>query len=218
VTVLSRLLNEPEQPFVAILGGAKVSDKLAVLESLLDRVDALLLGGGMANTALLAQGHEVGSSLAEPDLIEDARRLVDSAERRGISVLTPTDVVIASSLESANRMQVSIDDIPADQAVFDIGPRTIERYCWEIAQAKTVFWNGPMGVFERGPFATGTREIARCVAAADAFTVVGGGDSLAAIEDAGVVADIDHVSTGGGASLEFLEGRSLPGIAAIPDA
>jgi phosphoglycerate kinase len=217
-TALSRLLLDPERPFMAVLGGAKVSDKFAVLEHLLRRVDALLLGGGMANTVLLAQGHQIGSSLSEPDRVEEARRLVDSAEERGVHMDIPTDVVIAQSLDSTTRQVVSVDTIPADQAIFDIGPETIARYCQLIAGARTVFWNGPMGVFERGPFANGTLAIARCVADATAYSVVGGGDSLAAIDVAGVAERIDHISTGGGASLEYLEGRVLPGIAVLPDA
>jgi phosphoglycerate kinase len=217
-TALSRLLLDPEQPFIAVLGGAKVSDKFAVLEHLLGRVDALLLGGGMANTLLLAQGHQTGSSLSEPDRVEEARRLVDSAEVRGVHIDIPTDVVIARSLDSTTAQVVPVDTIPADQAIFDIGPETVARYCRQIASARTVFWNGPMGVFERGPFANGTLGIARCVADATAYTVVGGGDSLAAIDAAGVAEHIGHISTGGGASLEYLEGRVLPGIAVIPDA
>ena len=216
--VLSRLLDNPERPFVAVLGGAKVSDKLAVIGHLLERVDALLLGGGMANTLLRSQGYEVGTSLAEPDRLEDARQLIAAADRRGIQLLVPSDVVIAPSLESATRDVVAADAVPGDQAIFDIGPETIERYCGEIGGARTIFWNGPMGVFEREPFAKGTLDIAACIAKADAFSVVGGGDSLAAIAAAGVAAHIDHISTGGGASLEFLEGQTLPGIAAIPDA
>ena len=217
-TALSRLLFDPEQPFIAVLGGAKVSDKFAVLEHLLGRVDALLLGGGMANTLLLAQGHQTGSSLSEPDRVEVARRLVDNAEERGVHIDIPTDVVIARSLDSTTAQVVPVDTIPADQAIFDIGPETVARYCRQIASARTVFWNGPMGVFERGRFANGTLGIARCVADATAYTVVGGGDSLAAIDAAGVAEHIGHISTGGGASLEYLEGRVLPGIAVIPDA
>jgi phosphoglycerate kinase len=217
-TALSRLLFDPEQPFIAVLGGAKVSDKFAVLEHLLGRVDALLLGGGMANTLLLAQGHQTGSSLSEPDRVEEARRLVDSAEERGVHIDIPTDVVIARSLDSTTAQVVPVDTIPADQAIFDIGPETVARYCRQIASARTVFWNGPMGVFERGPFANGTLGIAGCVADATAYTVVGGGDSLAAIDAVGVAEHIGHISTGGGASLEYLEGRVLPGIAVIPDA
>jgi phosphoglycerate kinase len=217
-TVLARLLNDPERPFIAVLGGAKVSDKFAVLEHLLDRVDALLLGGGMANTVLLAQGREIGSSLAEPDRVDDARRLIDSARERDVLLALPSDVVIARSLDSTETDVACADAIPADQAILDIGPETVARYCQQIAGARTVFWNGPMGVFERDPFAGGTLGIARCVANATAFTVVGGGDSLAAIDASGVGERIDHISTGGGASLEFLEGRALPGIAALPDA
>jgi phosphoglycerate kinase len=216
--VLSRLLNDPERPFIAVLGGAKVSDKFAVLEHLLGRVDALLLGGGMANTMLLAQGHQIGSSLAEPDRVDDARRLLETAEARGVLILVPTDVVTARSLDSTTPTVAATDAIPADEAIFDIGPATVARYCQQIAAARTVFWNGPMGVFERKPFENGTIGIARCVADASAYTVVGGGDSLAAIDAAGVGERIDHISTGGGASLEFLEGRELPGIAALPDA
>lgn len=217
-TVLSRLLNEPERPFIAVLGGAKVSDKFAVLEHLLGRVDALLLGGGMANTMLLAQGHQIGSSFAEPDLVDEARRLIDTAEARSVRILVPTDAVTAGSLDSTHATVVAVDAIAADEAIFDIGPATVARYCEQIAGARTVFWNGPMGVFEREPFENGTLGIARCVADASAYTVVGGGDSLAAIEAAGVGERIDHISTGGGASLDFLEGRVLPGIAALPDA
>jgi phosphoglycerate kinase len=217
-TVLSRLLNDPERPFVAVLGGAKVSDKFAVLEHLLDRVDALLLGGGMANTVLLAQGHKIGSSLAEPDLINEARRLIDTAGARGVRILVPADAVTARSLDSTVATVTVVDAIPADQSIFDIGPATVAHYCEQIADARTLFWNGPMGVFERKPFENGTLGIARCVADSNAYTVVGGGDSLAAIDAAGVGERIDHISTGGGASLEYLEGRDLPGIAALPDA
>jgi phosphoglycerate kinase len=217
-SVLSRLLNNPERPFVAVLGGAKVSDKLAVLTHLLGRVDALLLGGGMANTVLLAQGHQIGSSLAETDRVDEARRLIDSVKERGMLMAVPTDVVIAESLDSAMTQVVPVTAIPVDQSIFDIGPETVARFCQQIAGSRTVFWNGPMGVFERAPFANGTLGIARCVADASAYTVVGGGDSLAAIEAAGVAERIDHISTGGGASLEYLEGRVLPGIAALPGA
>jgi phosphoglycerate kinase len=216
--VLSRLLNDPARPFIAVLGGAKVSDKFAVLEHLLGRVDALLLGGGMANTVLLAQGRQIGSSLAEPDRVDEARRLLDTAEARDVLMLVPTDVVSAQSVNSTNPTVGVVDAIPADEAIFDIGPETVARYCEQIAGARTVFWNGPMGVFERKQFENGTIGIARCVADASAYTVVGGGDSLAAIDTAGVGERIDHISTGGGASLEYLEGRELPGIAALPDA
>ena len=181
-TALSRLLNDPERPFVAVIGGAKVSDKFAVLDHLLGRVDALLLGGGMANTVLLAQGHQIGSSLAEPDKVDEARRLIDSASQRGVLLALPTDVVVAASLDSMTASITSVGVIRPDQAIFDVGPETVARYCQQIAGARTVFWNGPMGVFEQDPFANGTLGIARCVADATAYTVVGGGDSLAAID------------------------------------
>ncbi len=216
--VLSRLLEEPARPFVAILGGAKVSDKLAVISHLLTRVDSLLLGGGMANTLLLAQGKEIGGSLAEPDLVEQAKELLAQARERGVAILVPRDVLVAGSIDSAEALTVSGSNVPAGMAIFDIGPETVREYCTHISTARTVFWNGPMGVFEKAAFAGGTVGVARCVADSSAFTVVGGGDSIAAIEAAGVGDSIDHISTGGGASLELLEGRTLPGIAAIPDA
>ena len=217
-STLSRLLDAPERPFVAILGGAKVSDKLAVIGHLLKRVDALLLGGGMANTLLLAEGKEIGASLAEPDLAEQARGLMAEARTRGVSILVPNDVLVAANIDSEHPRIVSSSEVPSEMAIFDIGPDTVREYCSQVSAARTVFWNGPMGVFEKTPFAGGTIGIARCVADSPAFTVVGGGDSIAAIEAAGVADEIDHISTGGGASLELLEGRSLPGIAAIPDA
>ncbi|MCA9877064.1 MAG: phosphoglycerate kinase [Thermomicrobiales bacterium] len=216
VSTLSQLLQEPERPFVAILGGAKVSDKLAVIKHLIERVDMLLLGGGMANTFLLAEGQEIGNSLAEPDLVDRAQELLAHARARGVDILAPRDVIVAESIEGSDAETVGSDNIAAGQAVFDIGPETVREYCSHIAAARTVFWNGPMGVFEHAPFANGTLGIARCVADSPAFTVVGGGDSIAAIEAAGVASQIDHISTGGGASLELLEGRTLPGIAAIP--
>ncbi|CAA9546358.1 MAG: Phosphoglycerate kinase [uncultured Thermomicrobiales bacterium] len=217
VDVLSRLLGEPERPFVAILGGAKVSDKLVVVGGLVERVDALLIGGGMANTFLLADGVDVGASLVERDRVADARRILDTATRRGIQVLLPRDATVATSLDDAMGRTVTVTTLPAQSAIYDIGPETVSRFAAAISGARTVFWNGPMGVFERPAFAAGTRGVAAAVAAAPGFTVVGGGDSVAAVEQMGVSGAIDHISTGGGASLEFLEGRSLPGIAAIPD-
>lgn len=218
VAVLSRLLEEPERPFVAILGGAKVSDKLAVISHLLTRVDSLLLGGGMANTLLLAQGKQIGNSLAEPDLVEQARTLLSQAKEQGVSILVPSDVLVAETVDANQASAVSSDKVAAGTSIFDIGPETVREYCTQISEARTVFWNGPMGVFEKTPFAGGTIGVAHCVADSAAFTVVGGGDSIAAIEAAGISHRIDHVSTGGGASLELLEGRSLPGVDAIPDA
>jgi phosphoglycerate kinase len=218
IEVLSRLLEAPERPFVAILGGAKVSDKLAVAGNLLDRVDALLIGGGMANTFLLAAGHEIGASLVERDRLDDARRIEQHARDRHRTFLLPTDAIVAPSLEATVGAVAVVEEIPPAMAIYDIGPATIARFGRAIGRAKTVFWNGPMGVFERAPFAAGTHGVAAAVAAADAFTVVGGGDSVAAIAGMGMGAEISHISTGGGASLEFVEGKTLPGIAALPDA
>ena len=217
VDVLSRLLNAPERPFVAILGGAKVSDKLGVIDHLIDRVDAILVGGGMANTFLLAKEASVGHSLVERDRTGEARALMERAGARGVRLLVPTDVLVAHSIEDDAGRTMSADAVPGDTGIFDIGPDTVRTYGSEIAQARTVFWNGPMGVFERPPFAAGTRGVAEAVAGVDGFTVVGGGDSIAALEQVGLAAAISHVSTGGGASLEFLEGKELPGIAALPE-
>jgi len=218
VASLSTLLAAPERPFVAIVGGAKVSDKLTVIGGLLQRVDTLLIGGGMANTFLLADGYEIGSSLAEPDQVEEARRVMRAAAERGVAVVLPSDAVIARSLEDPSGTIVSTEAVPPTMAIYDIGPETIARFGNEIGEARTIFWNGPMGVFERTAFSTGTRGIALAVAKADGYSVVGGGDSVAAIEQMGVASAIDHISTGGGASLEFLERETLPGIAAIPEA
>ncbi|MDP9375061.1 MAG: phosphoglycerate kinase, partial [Chloroflexota bacterium] len=215
---LGRALEAPERPFVAIIGGAKVSDKIGVIENLLGRTDALIIGGGMANTFLLAQGKPIGKSLAEPDKIDTARRLLARATERNVPLALPVDVVVAPEMaESAPHRVVEVDEVPEDQAIFDIGPRTVANYRELLAGAKTIVWNGPMGVFEVAPFAGGTQAIARAVADSGAFTIVGGGDSVAAIEEAGLADRISHVSTGGGASLEFLEGRELPGVAALND-
>ncbi len=215
---LGRALEAPERPFVAIIGGAKVSDKIGVIENLLGRTDALIVGGGMANTFLLAQGKPIGKSLAEPDKIDTARHLLARATERNVPLALPVDVVVAPEMaESAPHRVVEVDEVPEDQAIFDIGPRTVANYRELLAGAKTIVWNGPMGVFEVAPFAGGTRAIARAVADSGAFTIVGGGDSVAAIEEAGLADRISHVSTGGGASLEFLEGRELPGVAALND-
>ena len=217
IDALSRLLDNPATPFVAIIGGAKVSDKIEVLEHLVDRVSALLIGGGMANTFLLATGHDIGASLAEPDLIDRARQILGTARAAGVEVGLPTDVVVARQIEDDAGTAVAVDSI-GDRAVFDIGPATAEAYASQVAGARTVFWNGPLGVAENPAFAAGTRTVAQAVANARGLTVIGGGDSIAAIEALGLADRIDHISTGGGASLEFLEGKQLPGIAVIPDA
>jgi phosphoglycerate kinase len=216
VEALGRIVGEPERPFIAILGGAKVSDKLAVIGNLIDKVDALLIGGGMANTFLLAEGLAIGASLAEPDLVDQANALALKARERGTRLLLPSDVVIATSIDARAGSTVAADAVPSGAAIFDIGPATIAAYADAIAGARTIFWNGPMGVFEKPPFAAGTRAVAQAVAASAGYSVVGGGDSVAAIEQMGVADRIDHISTGGGASLELVEGRILPGIAAIP--
>jgi phosphoglycerate kinase len=218
LAALSRALDNPAHPFVTILGGAKVSDKIGVIQNLLSKVDALLIGGGMANTFLAAQGRPIGKSLNELDKADLARDLLDQARQRNVTLALPTDVVIALQMNAdAPRRTVGVDAVPDDQAIFDIGPETIAAYKDLLNGAQTIVWNGPMGVFEVAPFAAGTRAIAEAVAASDAFSIVGGGDSVAAIEEAGLADRISHVSTGGGASLEFLEGRTLPGVAALDD-
>ncbi|WP_298407396.1 phosphoglycerate kinase [uncultured Chloroflexus sp.] len=215
-------LSNPQRPFVTVIGGAKISDKIGVIENLLGRVDALLIGGGMANTFLLAKGLNLGDSLVEPDSVTVAQQLMAKAEERGARLLLPVDVVIADAFSAeAQRQVVDADAIPAGWRVLDIGPKTIELYSAEIRAARTVIWNGPMGVFELEPFAAGTRAIAQAMAEASAngaITIVGGGDSVAAVEQAGLAEKMSHVSTGGGASLELLEGRVLPGVAALQDA
>ncbi len=219
VKELSRLLEGPDRPFVAILGGSKVSDKLAVLDNLLGRLDSLLVGGGMCFTFLAAQGDEIGDSLFEPDQVDSVRELLARAEREGRRVLLPTDVVVADDFrEDAEHRTVPADAIEKGWRSLDIGPETARAFGAAIAAARTVFWNGPMGVFEWPPFAAGTKAVAEAVASSDAYTVVGGGDSAAALAQLGLADEIDHLSTGGGASLEMLEGKTLPGVAVIPPA
>jgi phosphoglycerate kinase len=218
VEVLSRLLHDPARPYVAILGGAKVSDKLAVIESLIDRVDALLIGGAMAFTIIAANGGEIGESLCERDRFDDVRAAQAKARERGVLVEVPHDVVAAPEISvRAERRTVPADAIPRGMMGLDVGPKTVEEYVRIVADAKTILWNGPMGVFELEPFSAGTRGVATAVAHAPAFTVVGGGDSLLAVKQAGLSDSFDHLSTGGGASLEFLEGRALPGIVVLED-
>ncbi len=222
VNIMGRALENPARPFVAILGGAKISDKMGVVENLLGKVDALLIGGGMANTFLQAQGYATGDSLVEADKVDEARRLLDVAAGRKVHLLLPTDVVIADAFSAdAARQTVAVNAVPAGWRILDIGPATVAAYTQEIAAARTVVWNGPMGVFEFAPFAEGTFAVARALAAASshgATTIIGGGESVAAVDQAGLADQMTHISTGGGASLEFLEGRTLPGVAALPDA
>jgi phosphoglycerate kinase len=216
VDVLSRLLEDPEEPFVAVLGGVKVSDKLGVVDALVDRVDALLVGGAMAFSFLAAQGAEVGDSLVEEDQVDRVRETLDRAQAKGVLIVLPEDVVAASEPSLEVRTEtVPANRIPKGLRGLDVGPRTVEEFARVLADARTVFWNGPMGVFELEPFSRGTRGVAQAIAGIDAFTVVGGGDSVAAIRRLGFQDQIDHLSTGGGASLEFLEGEDLPGVAVL---
>jgi phosphoglycerate kinase len=213
VEVLSTLLHGAKEPFVAILGGAKVSDKLGTVNALVERVDALLIGGAMAFSFLAAEGGQVGRSLVEPDRYDEVRRARKLADERGVLIQLPEDVVAAPELSlDARRETVRADAIPRDLMGLDIGPRAVEEFVRIIAEAGTILWNGPMGVFELEPFSAGTRGVAYAVAGSTAFSVVGGGDSVAALRKFDLTDDVDHVSTGGGASLEFLEGRTLPGI------
>ncbi|MBV9670578.1 MAG: phosphoglycerate kinase [Acidobacteriales bacterium] len=219
---LGAALENPNRPFVAILGGAKVSDKIAVIDNLLGKVDALLIGGAMAYTFLKAQGHEVGKSLVEQDKIEVAKQALAKAQQNNIKLLLPIDHIVAPAIAANAKTQIIAGDapLPADQMGLDIGPATIDLYSKEIAEAQTIVWNGPMGVFETPAFAHGTFGIAYAVADATengATSIVGGGDSVAAIKQSGLADKISHISTGGGASLEFLEGKILPGVAALTD-
>ncbi|GAB3352190.1 phosphoglycerate kinase [Micromonospora halotolerans] len=214
VEVLSKLTGDPQRPYVVVLGGSKVSDKLAVIEALLPTVDRLLIGGGMCFTFLKAQGHEVGTSLLEEEMVETCRNLL---ERSGGKILLPVDVVAADAFApDATHDTVPADGIPSHRMGLDIGPETVAGFAAALSQAKTIFWNGPMGVFEMAAFANGTRGVAEAITKADAFSVVGGGDSAAAVRALGLdESSFGHISTGGGASLEYLEGKTLPGIAAL---
>ncbi|MCX7730281.1 MAG: phosphoglycerate kinase [Candidatus Caldatribacterium sp.] len=215
---LGERLNNPIRPFLAILGGAKVSSKIGVLRRLLEKVDILLVGGGMSYTFIKAMGYEVGKSLLEEGMIEEARQILETARERGVRFELPVDFVVApEGREGVETKVVDWDKIPSDMGGFDIGPRTIERFGQFINGAKTIFWNGPLGLFEVDRFAHGTIEIAKKVAESGAIVVVGGGDTVAAIKKAGVERKITHISTGGGASLEFVEGRPLPGVEVLLD-
>lgn len=215
---LGRILERPERPLIAVLGGAKVSDKVALVEHLLERVDGLVIGGGMAFTFLRALGQPVGRSLVEADRVETAGRVLAAARRRGIPVSLPEDAVVAPGTDSPGGRTVAVAAIPPEEMGLDIGPGTVQRFAAVLAGARTIVWNGPLGVFERPAFAAGTLAVARAVAASPAFTVVGGGDTVAAVNAAGVADRIGYVSTAGGAFLEFLEGRRLPGVEALTEA
>jgi phosphoglycerate kinase len=215
---LGRAMQHPDHPFVAILGGAKVSDKIAVIRNLMNKVDALLIGGGMAYTFLKAQGQQVGKSLLEEDKLELASQILQDAQSKRVKFLLPVDHVVAQKIDPA-ALTRTVTEIPADQIALDIGPQTAEQFAAEIARARTIVWNGPMGVFEVEPFSHGTKRVARAVAEnPGATSIVGGGDTVSAVHAAGVAERITHISTGGGASLEFMEGKELPGVQALTDA
>jgi phosphoglycerate kinase len=215
IDYLDTVLENPERPFVAILGGAKVSDKLGVIESLLGKADSLLVGGAMCFTFFKAQGYEIGNSLVEDDYLEEARRLMGEADER---LILPVDVVVAEAMEEdAESETVPVDDIPAGKMGLDIGHDTVALFEGHISEARTIFWNGPMGVFEFDAFAKGTEGVAKAVAESEATSVVGGGDSVAAVNKLGLEESMSHISTGGGASLEYVEGKELPGVAVLPD-
>ncbi|WP_337017576.1 phosphoglycerate kinase [Oceanobacillus massiliensis] len=218
IAALDGALNNPERPFTAIIGGAKVKDKINVIDNLLDKVDNLIIGGGLAYTFIKAKGHEIGKSLLEEDKMDLAKQFMQKAEDKGVNFVLPVDVVVADDFsEAANTKIVGIDQIPSDWEALDIGPKTRESYSEIVADSKLIIWNGPMGVFELNPFAGGTKAVAEALAETKGFSIIGGGDSAAAVEKFDLAAEMDHVSTGGGASLEFMEGKDLPGVAALDD-
>ncbi|WP_413378495.1 phosphoglycerate kinase [Alkalihalobacillus sp. 1P02AB] len=216
--VLGKALLTPERPFTAIIGGAKVKDKIGVIESLLEKVDNLIIGGGLAYTFIKALGHDIGKSLLEEDKIDLAKSFMEKAKQNGVHLYLPTDALVADDFaEDANTKVVPIDSIPSDWESLDIGPETIATYQKVVSESKLVIWNGPMGVFEINTFANGTKGVANALAESEAYSVVGGGDSAAAAEKFGVADKMSHISTGGGASLEFMEGKELPGVVALND-
>ncbi|TWD84415.1 phosphoglycerate kinase [Kribbella amoyensis] len=219
VEVLKKLTESPERPYVVVLGGAKVSDKLAVIDNLLAKADKLLIGGGMVFTFLKAQGHEVGKSLLEDDQLDTVKGYLEAAQAKGVEIVLPTDIVVAPEFKAdAPATVVGADAIPADQLGLDIGPESGKSFAAEVAAARTVFWNGPMGVFEMAAFAGGTKAVAQALTEVDGLSVVGGGDSAAAVRQLGFADDqFGHISTGGGASLEYLEGKELPGLAVLEE-
>ena len=218
VKFLGSAVENPERPFVAIMGGAKVGDKISVIRNLLKKVDTLIIGGGMAYTFYKALGYEIGTSILDADSVDVAKDLLETAKSLGVKMMLPVDVVCGREFKNDTETAVfSCDNMPGDMMGLDIGPETIELYKKEIASAKTVVWNGPMGVFEMETFAKGTLEIAKALSRTDAITVIGGGDSAAAVEQFGLADKMTHISTGGGASLEFLEGKELPGIAVLEE-
>jgi phosphoglycerate kinase len=218
LSVMGTALDNPARPFTAILGGKKVEDKIAVIQNLLNKVDTLVIGGGMAFTFLVAQGYQVGKSIVDQEHLEFAKEMIGEAARKKVMLLLPVDVVVADRIDpEANAQVVPVDSIPADWYGLDIGPRTAENFAAEICDAKTVIWNGPMGVFEMEAFSAGTLALCQALSVVEGTTIVGGGDTAAAVEQMGFADKVSHISTGGGASLEFLEGKELPGVAALTD-
>jgi phosphoglycerate kinase len=218
LSVLGKAFSNPDRPFTAIVGGAKVKDKIAVIENLIKIADNVIIGGGLAYTFFKARGYEIGKSLLDADRLELCREFERMAKEKGVNLLLPVDIVIGDDFSAnANTRVVGIDEIPADWEGFDIGPKTRELYAETIKNSKLVVWNGPMGVFELAPFAEGTKAVAQACAETDAYTVIGGGDSAAAVEKFNLADKMDHISTGGGASLEFMEGKALPGVVALND-
>ena len=216
--VLGKALSEPERPFTAIIGGAKVKDKIGVIDHLLDKVDNLLIGGGLSYTFIKAQGYEIGNSLVEEDKLDLAKSFIEKAEQKGVKFHLPIDATVASEFsKDADTKSVKIEEIPADWMGLDIGPETAALYADVIKNSKLIIWNGPMGVFEMTAFENGTKSVAQAMAETSGYTVIGGGDSAAAVEKFHVAEKMDHISTGGGASLEFMEGKDLPGVSALTD-
>ncbi|MDL4839303.1 phosphoglycerate kinase [Aquibacillus rhizosphaerae] len=216
--VLGKALSNPERPFTAIIGGAKVKDKIGVIDNLLDKVDNLIIGGGLAYTFIKAQGHEIGKSLLEEDKIDLAKEFMQKAKDKGVNMVLPVDAIVADDFSNdANTQVVAIDSIPADWEALDIGPKTLEKYASIVKDSKLIIWNGPMGVFEIEAFAKGTTGVAKALAETEGYTVIGGGDSAAAVEKFNFADKMDHISTGGGASLEFMEGKVLPGVNVLSD-
>ncbi|NME98405.1 phosphoglycerate kinase [Aneurinibacillus aneurinilyticus] len=218
IEFLGKAISQPERPLTAIIGGAKVKDKIGVIENLLEKVDNLIVGGGLSNTFIKAEGYDVGDSLLEGEKVELAKSFMEKARQKGVRFLIPIDVVIADKFANdANTKVVGVDSIPGGWQALDIGPKTIELYKNAVLESKTVVWNGPMGVFEMDTFAEGTNAIAHALKEVKGTTIIGGGDSVAAVEKAGVAEAMTHISTGGGASLEFMEGKELPGVAVLAD-
>ncbi|MGJ9457571.1 phosphoglycerate kinase [Oceanobacillus sp. CF4.6] len=218
IAALGSALSNPERPFTAIIGGAKVKDKINVIDNLLEKVDNLIIGGGLAYTFIKAQGHEIGKSLLEEDKIDLAKQFMKKAEEKGVNFVLPVDAVVADDFsETANTKIVDINQIPEDWEALDIGPKSREIFSQIVADSKLIIWNGPMGVFELNPFAGGTKAVAESLAETEGFSIIGGGDSAAAVEKFDLASEMNHVSTGGGASLEYMEGKVLPGVAALDD-